>query len=83
MLSNEILTANGIVYRLCILKHNTVDLIINEIYAFEIHPFFLAHLVLPVVLYGSDIWSLTLREEQSLNMFETEVLMKIFGVKRD
>ena len=41
LLSNEILAVNGIVYRLCILKHSTVNLIIYKIYAFEIHPFFL------------------------------------------
>jgi hypothetical protein len=39
--------------------------------------------VLPVVLYGSETWSLTLREEQRLRVFENRVLRRVFGPKRD
>jgi hypothetical protein len=39
--------------------------------------------ILPVVLYGCKTWSLTLREEQSLWVFENRVLRRIFGPKRD
>jgi hypothetical protein len=39
--------------------------------------------VLPVVLYGCETWSLTLREEQRLRVFENMVLRRIFGPKRD
>jgi hypothetical protein len=39
--------------------------------------------ILPVVLYGCETWSLTLREEHSLRVFENRVLRKIFGPKRD
>jgi len=39
--------------------------------------------ILPVVLYGCEIWSLTLREESRLNVFENRVLRRIFGPKRD
>ncbi|KAJ4431400.1 hypothetical protein ANN_19997 [Periplaneta americana] len=39
--------------------------------------------ILPVVLYGYETWTLTLREEQRLRVFENKVLRKIFGVKRD
>jgi hypothetical protein len=35
------------------------------------------------VLYGCEIWSLTLREEYILRVFENRVLMRIFGPKRD
>ena len=38
---------------------------------------------MPVVLYGCEIWSLTLREERSLRVFENRVLRKVFGPKRD
>ncbi|KAJ4444744.1 hypothetical protein ANN_06541 [Periplaneta americana] len=38
---------------------------------------------LPVVLYGCETWTLTLREEQRLRMFENKVFRKIFGAKRD
>jgi hypothetical protein len=39
--------------------------------------------ILPVVLYGCETWSLTLREEHRLRMFENRVLRIIFGPKRD
>jgi hypothetical protein len=38
---------------------------------------------LPVVLYGCQTWSLTLREEHKLWVFENRVLRGIFGPKRD
>ena len=40
-------------------------------------------IVLPIVLYGCETWSLTLREECRLRVFESRVLRKIFGRKRD
>jgi hypothetical protein len=39
--------------------------------------------ILPVVLYGCESWSLTLREEWRLRVFENKVLRRIFGPKRD
>jgi hypothetical protein len=39
--------------------------------------------VLLVVLYGCETWSLTLREEQRLRVFENRVLRRIFGPKRE
>ena len=41
-----------------------------------------AKLFLPVVLYGCETWSLTLREEHRLRVFENRVLRRIFGPKR-
>ena len=40
-------------------------------------------IILPVVMYGSETWSLTLKEEHRLMVFENKVLRKIFGAKRD
>jgi hypothetical protein len=40
-------------------------------------------IILPVVLYGCDSLSLTLREEHRLRVFENRVLRRIFGPKRD
>jgi len=40
-------------------------------------------IILPVVLYGYEAWSLTLREERRLRVFENRVLRRIFGSKRD
>jgi hypothetical protein len=40
-------------------------------------------IIMPVVLYGCETWSLTLREENRLTVFENRVLRRIFGPKRD
>jgi hypothetical protein len=41
------------------------------------------NIVLPVVFYGCGTWSLTLREEHRMGVFENRVLRRIFGPKRD
>jgi hypothetical protein len=41
------------------------------------------NIILPVVLDGCETWSLTLREEHSLRVFENKVLRRIFGPKRE
>jgi len=40
-------------------------------------------IILPVVLYGCETWSLTLREERRLRMFENRALRRVFGPKRN
>jgi hypothetical protein len=40
-------------------------------------------IILPVVLYGCETWSLTLREDHRLRVLENRVLRMIFGQKRD
>ena len=40
-------------------------------------------IMLPVVLYGYETWSLTFRDELRLRMFENRVLRGMFGPKRD
>ena len=40
-------------------------------------------IILPVVLYGCEAWSLTLREEKKLRVFENMVLRRIFGSRKD
>ena len=40
-------------------------------------------IILPVVLYGCKAWSLTLREERKLRVFENMIIKRIFGPKRD
>jgi len=39
--------------------------------------------ILSVVLYGCETWSLTLREQRRLRVFENRGLRRIFGPKRD
>ena len=40
-------------------------------------------LVLPVVLYGCESWSITLREERRRRVFENRMLRRVYGHKRD
>jgi hypothetical protein len=40
-------------------------------------------IILLVVLYGCETWSLTLREEHRLRVFENSELRRMFGPKRD
>jgi len=40
-------------------------------------------IILTVVLYGCENWSLILREEHRLRVFENRVLRRIFGPRRD
>jgi hypothetical protein len=41
------------------------------------------YIILPVVLYGCETWSLPLKEEHRLRVFENRVLRRIFRLKRD
>jgi hypothetical protein len=41
------------------------------------------NIILPVVLYGCETWSLTLMEEHRLRVFEKRFMRRIFGPKRD
>jgi hypothetical protein len=40
-------------------------------------------IILPVGFYGCETWSLALREDHRLRVFENRVLRRIFGPKRD
>jgi PAS domain-containing protein len=40
-------------------------------------------MILPVVLYGCETWSVTLKEEHRRRVFVNRVLRRIFGLKRD
>ena len=40
-------------------------------------------IILPVILHGCETWSLTLREERRLRVFENRVLRRVFGPKKD
>jgi hypothetical protein len=40
-------------------------------------------IILPVVLYGYETWSLTLKKERRLRVFENRMLRRILGPKRE
>jgi dihydrofolate reductase len=50
---------------------------------FDVTSHFQNSLILHVVLYGRETWSLTTREERKLRVFENRVLRRIFGPERD
>ena len=53
--------------------------VLSKIIKFKIY----RSLVFPVVLYGCETWSFTLREERRLKIYENRVLRRIYGSKRD
>jgi hypothetical protein len=53
--------------------------LLTETIKIQIH----RNIILPVVWYGCETWSLTLREERRLGVFETKVPRTIFRLKRD
>jgi hypothetical protein len=55
------------------MKYDSIYLLLIRIYK---------TIILPVVLYGCETWSLTLMEEHRLRVFENRVLKRIFGPKR-
>jgi hypothetical protein len=54
-----------------------------ECFVFQVTIQKLKDIILPVVLYGCETWSLTLREKRRLRLFENRVARRIFGPKRD
>jgi hypothetical protein len=51
----------------------------SEYFAFRIYRIIIS----PVVVYGYELWSLTLSKKHRLKVFENRMLRKIYGPKRD
>jgi hypothetical protein len=62
-----------------------LNLTVNDVIYKYVYTKYVIHKskILPVVLYECETWSLTLREEHRLRVFENRVLRRIFGSKRD
>jgi hypothetical protein len=60
-----------------------VSYFVGNVKNLELVDVFYLKAILPVVLYGCETWSLTLREEHRLRVFENRVLRRIFGPKRE
>jgi hypothetical protein len=68
--------------RECLLSFGAVSFVFQvTIQKFKITTYRIA--ILFVVLYGCETWSLTLREERRLKVFENRVLRRVFGPKRN
>ena len=68
-------TSHGVLQRNCVCPQVMV-------YVLQ-HHWSHSTIILPVVLYGSEILSLTVREEHSLRVFENRVLSRMFRAKKD
>jgi hypothetical protein len=63
--------------------HSVQNLLYSCLLSKNIKPRIYKTIILPVALYGCKTWSLTLREEHRLRVFENRVLRKIFEPKSD
>ena len=63
--------------------HSAQNLLSSRLLSKNIKIKIYRNIILPVVLYGCEIGSLTLREERKLRVFENMVLRRIFGPRRD
>jgi hypothetical protein len=63
--------------------HSVQDLLSSRVLSKNLKIKIYRTIILPVVLYGCEAWSLTLREEHRLRVFENRVLRRVFGPKRD
>ena len=55
----------------------------NGLWHGQCRKFMYRTIILPVVLYGCETWSLTLRDERRLRVFENRLLRRVFGPKTD
>jgi hypothetical protein len=63
--------------------HSVQNLLSSDLLSKNIKIKVFRTVTLPVVLYGCETWSLTLREERRLRLFENRVLRRLFRPKRD
>jgi len=63
--------------------HSVQNLVSSKLLSKNINIKIYRIIILPIVLYGCETWSLTLREERRLRVFENRVLRRIFWPKRD
>jgi len=63
--------------------HSVQNLLSSRLLSKNIRSKIYRTIILTVVLYGYETWSLTLRDKRRLRVFENKVLRRIFGPKRD
>jgi hypothetical protein len=63
--------------------HSVQNLLFSHLLSKNLKITIYKNIISSVVLYGCETWSLTLREEHRLRVFENRVLRRIFGPKRD
>jgi hypothetical protein len=63
--------------------HSVQNLLLSHLLSNNVNVRIYKTIILPVVLYGWETWSLTVREEHKRRVFENRVLRRIFGPKSD
>jgi hypothetical protein len=63
--------------------YNSVQIRSSRLLSKNLRIRILKNIILSAVLFGCETWSLTLREEYNLRVFENRLLRRIFGPKRD
>jgi hypothetical protein len=63
--------------------HSVQNLLLSRLLSKDLKIGMYKTIMLPVVLYGCETWSLTLRKEHRLRVFENRLLRSLFGLKRD
>ena len=68
---------------MCLSSHSVQNLLSSRLLSKNLKIKIYRTIILPVVVYGGETWSLTLREERRLRVFENTVLRRIFGPNRE
>jgi hypothetical protein len=63
--------------------HSVQSLLSSHLFSGKLKVKIYKTIILPVVLYGCETWSLTLREEDRVRVFKNRVSWRIFGPTRD
>jgi hypothetical protein len=63
--------------------HSVQNLLSSSLLTINVNMRIWKNIILPVVLLGCETWSLTLREESRIKVFENGALRRIFGPKRE
>jgi len=63
--------------------HSVQSLLSSSLLSINLKIKIYSNIILPAVLCGCKTWSLTLREERRLRLFENRVLRRVFGSKRN
>jgi hypothetical protein len=67
----------------CCLNFRLIGLILPRLLSKNLKIKIYRIIILPVILYGCEAWSLILREERRLKVFENRMLRRVFGPRRD
>jgi len=63
--------------------HSVENLLSSRLLSKNVKSNIYRNIILPIVLHGCETWSLTLRKERKLKVFDNMVLRRIFGLRRD